>query len=166
MLTGSDLPILWRAVLAALLGLLIGWERRAAGAPVRARTIALATLTSAILTAVGMELFKEQNSRIVQGIVTGIGFLGAGMIMRSAAGEVRGHATAACLWAMSGIGVAIGAGREVLGVLLTLLIYTVIAWDEWPIVSRLRQRWTGRRAAAGDGQPAVETRSERDESGA
>ncbi|MBM4465792.1 MAG: MgtC/SapB family protein [Chloroflexi bacterium] len=166
MLTESELSILLRAGLAALLGLLIGRERKAAGAPIRARTIALAAMTSTLLTAVGMELFHEQNSRIVQGIVAGIGFLGAGVIIRSDMGEVRGLTTAASLWAMSAIGVAIGAGHEILGVLLTLLTYGFIAWDEWPLVSRLRQRRAQQQVEAAESQQPAETRSESDVSGA
>ncbi|MBI5839196.1 MAG: MgtC/SapB family protein [Chloroflexi bacterium] len=152
MLTELELTILMRAALAALLGLLIGWERKAAGAPIRARTIALAAMTVAVLTALIENLLPDEIARLTAGIMTAIGFLGAGVILRSNTGEVRGHTTAACLWAMSAIGIVIGSGHEVLGILLTLLIYTVIAWDEWPLVSRLRRQR--------EQQPAVETRSE------
>ena len=80
-LTETDLIILWRAALAAALGLLIGWERRVTGSAIKARTIGLAALTAASLTALGHEIFATGTDRIVQGIVTGIGFLGAGTIV-------------------------------------------------------------------------------------
>ena len=135
-----DLIIVGRAALAALLGLLIGWERQVAGSEIKARTIALAALTTASLTALGHEIFAAGADRIVQGIVTGIGFLGAGVIIHGTSGEVRGLTTAASMWAMTGVGVAIGSGHAMLGVLLGLLVYIIIAVGEWPVLTLLRRR--------------------------
>ena len=135
-----DLIIVGRAALAALLGLLIGWERQVAGSEIKARTIALAALTTASLTALGHEIFAAGADRIVQGIVTGIGFLGAGVIIHGTSGEVRGLTTAASMWAMPGVGVAIGSGHAMLGVLLGLLVYIIIAVAEWPVLTLLRRR--------------------------
>ncbi len=101
MLTEAEITVIFRTFLAALLGFLIGWERRAVGAPVRGRIITLTTMTSAAVSAVGIEMYATEASRVVAGIVTGIGFLGAGMILRSATGEVRGQTSAAGLWTMS-----------------------------------------------------------------
>lgn len=140
MFTQDDLTILGRAALAAILGFIIGWEREVSSSSIRARAIGLATLTAAALTAVGHEVFATGTDRIVQGIVTGIGFLGAGVILHGASGEVRGLTTAATMWAMTVIGVAIGSGHEVLGVLLAALVYLVAAWGEWPVLARLRGR--------------------------
>ena len=135
-----DWIILGRAALAALLGMLIGWERQTSGSGVKARTIGLAALTAASLTALGHEIFASGSDRIVQGIVTGIGFLGAGVIIHGASGEVRGLTTAASMWAMTGVGVAVGSGHAVLGVLLGLLVYVIIAIGEWPILKLLRRQ--------------------------
>ena len=135
-----DLIIVGRAALAALLGLLIGWERQVAGSEIKARTIALAALTTASLTALGHEIFAAGADRIVQGIVTGIGFLGAGVIIHGTSGEVRGLTTAASMWAMTGVGVAIGSGHAMLGVLLGLLVYIIIAVAEWQVLTLLRRR--------------------------
>lgn len=146
MFSKADLVVLWRAALAAVLGLAIGWERRATGSAIRARTIGLAALTAASLTALGHEIFAIGTDRIVQGIVTGIGFLGAGVIIHGAGGEVRGLTTAASMWAMTGIGVAVGSGHELLGILLTALIYLIIAIGEWPGLARLHS--PSRRTAA------------------
>ena len=140
MLSRIDLIIVGRAALAALLGLLIGWERQVAGSEIKARTIALAALTAASLTALGHEIFAAGADRIVQGIVTGIGFLGAGVIIHGTSGEVRGLTTAASMWAMTGVGVAIGSGHAMLGVLLGLLVYIIIAVAEWPVLTLLRRR--------------------------
>ena len=135
-----DLIIVGRAALAALLGLLVGWERQATGSGIKARTIGLAALTAASLTALGHEIFAVGADRIVQGIVTGIGFLGAGVIIHGASGEVRGLTTAASMWAMTGVGVAVGSGHAVLGILLGLLVFVIIAVGEWPILKLLRRR--------------------------
>lgn len=143
MLSENDLTILGRTALAAVLGLVIGWERQATGSAIKARTIALAALTAASLTALGHEIFATGTDRIVQGIVTGIGFLGAGVIIHGASGEVRGLTTAATMWAMTGIGVAVGSGHALLGVLLALLIYLIIASGQWPVLARLRGRSSG-----------------------
>ena len=76
----------------------------------------------------------------MQGIVTGIGFLGAGVIIHGTSGEVRGVTTAASMWAMTGGGVAIGSGHAMLGALPGLLVYIIIAVGEWPVVTLLRRR--------------------------
>jgi uncharacterized membrane protein YhiD involved in acid resistance len=91
------------------------------------------------LTALGYEIFVTGTDRIVQGIITGIGFLGAGVIIHGGAGEVRGLTTAASMWAMTSIGVAIGSGHELLGILLAVLIYLIVAWGDWPVLSGLRR---------------------------
>lgn len=140
MISHVDLIIVGRAALAALLGLLIGWERQATGSGVKARTIGLAALTAASLTALGYEIFATGADRIVQGIVTGIGFLGAGVIIHATSGEVRGLTTAASMWAMTGVGVAVGSGHAMLGVLLAVLVYVIIAVGEWPILKLLHRQ--------------------------
>lgn len=135
----SILSILWRSGLAALLGLLIGWERRSTGSPLQARIIALVAMTATTITAVTIQMSDVDLSRILAGLLTGVGFIGGGVIMRDGTGEVRGLTTAAALWAMTAVAIAIGVGFTVLGLLLTLLVYTVLSWDEWPILVRLRQ---------------------------
>ena len=100
-MTGVEWVIVLRAALAAVLGFAIGWERNVFGEPVRARAIALAGTTAATLVSLTQAYYPEETARVVAGIVTGIGFLGAGAILRSPNGEVRGHTTAAGLWAMS-----------------------------------------------------------------
>jgi putative Mg2+ transporter-C (MgtC) family protein len=142
----SVLSVLWRSALAALLGLAIGWERRAIGSPVRARIIALVAMTTTALTAMSLQLSVSDLSRVLAGLLTGIGFIGAGVVMRDDKGEVRGLTTAAGLWAITAVAIAIGVGFVVLGLLLALLVYVVIAWGDWPLITRLRQRRAQQRA--------------------
>jgi putative Mg2+ transporter-C (MgtC) family protein len=62
------------------------------------------------------------------------------MILRSATGEVRGQTSAAGLWTMSLVGITVGSGHEILGVILTIMAYVIIAWEDWPLVTRLKGR--------------------------
>jgi putative Mg2+ transporter-C (MgtC) family protein len=139
MISGVELAIVLRTALAAFLGSLIGRERRVLGDPIKARAVALAAATVAALVAMTQAFYPDETARVVAGVITGIGFLGAGAIMHSSTGEVHGHIMAACLWAMSAIGLAVGSGHELLGILLTLVLYAIIAISEWPLLTRLRQ---------------------------
>jgi putative Mg2+ transporter-C (MgtC) family protein len=89
-----DLSILGRISLAALLGYLIGYERELRGSPAGDRTSALVALGAAGATALGVEKFPESAEKVIAGVVTGIGFLGAGFILRGEMGVVRGLTTA------------------------------------------------------------------------
>lgn len=100
-----------RLLLAGLLGGLIGFERSAHGRPAGLRTHILVSLGSAMFTVVSAS-FAAQHAdptRIASQIVSGIGFLGAGTIIRQGS-IVRGLTTAASLWTTSAIGMAVGAG--------------------------------------------------------
>ncbi len=113
----SDTQVVWRLFLAAVLGGLIGFERQRHNKRIAGfRTHILVTVGSALIMLVSMYIFAiyagkapVDPSRIAAGVVTGIGFLGAGTIIRS--GEsVQGLTTAASLWTVSGIGLAVGCG--------------------------------------------------------
>lgn len=98
--------------LAAMVGTLIGGERESRGHPAGARTQALVALAAALLTAVGETGFVGAGvdfSRIASQVVTGVGFIGAGVILKHR-GTVVGLTTAATLFLSAGLGVAIGAG--------------------------------------------------------
>jgi putative Mg2+ transporter-C (MgtC) family protein len=110
----SIVEIAGRLGLAALLGAAIGinreWERKPAGL----RTHALVALGGALFTLMGLLLKADDPSatgRILQGITAGIGFIGAGVIMRRPdLHDVQGLTTAAAIWVVAAIGVAVGAG--------------------------------------------------------
>ncbi len=155
-MTNAEWTIVLRAVIAALLGFGIGWERKVLGAPIRARATALAAATAATLVALTDAFYPDETVRVLAGVVTGIGFLGAGAILRASTGEVSGHTTAASLWAMSGIGMAVGSGHELLGIMLAVVLYTIIAISEWPLLSQLTRYWSQKRAAGAGSQPSPE----------
>jgi putative Mg2+ transporter-C (MgtC) family protein len=158
-MTHAELEVVLRAALAALLGLVIGWERTLVGAPTRARTFALAAATAAALIGMTETLYPEETARVVAGIVTGIGFLGAGAILRSPTGEVSGLTTAAGLWSMTAVGMAMGSGHVLLGVLLAFVIYVTMAISDWPVFALVMRVGTRRRKEPPMGHDAPSPRT-------
>ncbi len=119
----SPWVILGRVGLAAVLGGLIGLNRQHLRKPAGVRTMLMVALGAALFTLVGLHVADSAEprgidalSRIIQGVVGGIGFLGAGIIIRDR-GRVRGVTTAAGLWVTAGVGVACGLGATMLAVL-------------------------------------------------
>ena len=129
--------LLFRAALAAAVGFAIGWEREAHGSPAGDRTLALVAMGAALLTGMGLLAFPENADRIVGGVITGIGFLGTGVIMRDHSGEVRGLTSAACIWTVAAIGVVIGTGHYWLGLTVALLVMILLLWDNLTIAKRI-----------------------------
>lgn len=112
-MTGDEaLDWILRLFIASALGALVGTERESRGHPAGIRTQALVALASALLTGVGVEGFvgpAADPTRVASQVVTGIGFIGAGVILQHR-GTVRGLTTAATLWLSAALGVAVGAG--------------------------------------------------------
>ena len=104
--------ILLRLVAAAVVGGLVGLNRDLHGKPTGVPTLGLVSLGSALVVlAMAGAGDSGDTSRIIQGIVTGIGFLGAGVIIRPyAKGKVHGLTTAACVWLTAALGAACGLG--------------------------------------------------------
>ena len=130
--TESDLVL--RLLLSAFLGGLIGVEREIHDHPAGIRTHLLVALGSALFTVLSIVGFPSSDdvatdpSRVAAQIVTGIGFLGAGAILKYGP-TVRGLTTAASLWAAAGIGMAAGASRPVLAVAATVIVLVSL----WPL---------------------------------
>lgn len=114
-----------RLALSVLIGGLIGIEREFEHKPAGLRTIILVCLGSTIFMLLGIEMGGSDQARIMAGVITGIGFLGAGAIIR-AKGEVYGMTTAATIWLVSGVGLALGAGYYFLATLATLSVLIVL----------------------------------------
>ena len=111
-----------KLLLAAFCGGFIGWQRDRLRNVAGLRTLALVAAGSALFTAVNQ--FYGQD-RVTANIVTGIGFLGAGIIFRDA-GTVRGITTAATVWAVAAIGVAIGVGLYLVALVATVLVFIIL----------------------------------------
>jgi len=120
--------VLLRVFAAVLLGAVVGIERERAGKPAGLRTHMLVSLGTAVVVIAcqdsGMSL--DGLSRVIQGMVTGIGFIGAGTILKlNEQREIQGLTTAAGLWMTAAIGVAVGLGIlgvAVIGTLVTVLV--------------------------------------------
>lgn len=145
----SDLEQLTRVVLrlllAALLGGLIGLERELAAKAAGLRTHMLVALGSALFVLIPLQAGIEIGdlSRVIQGLLAGVGFLCAGAVLKSDREEgVHGLTTAASLWMTASIGLGAGMGREALALLGTLLALGILAL-EGPI-RRLKGRWQRR----------------------
>lgn len=133
----SDIPdiatltkVTVRILLAAILGGILGYERERKSRSAGVRTHMLVAVGSAIFvigpTQAGMSL--GDLSRVIQGAIQGIGFLGAGaIIVGTATRKVQGLTTAASIWAAAGIGIAAGLGIEATAVLSTIVVLLVLA---------------------------------------
>ena len=106
----GDLDVFFRLGAAVLVGAVIGFDREIRDKPAGLRTLTLVSLGSAVFTLTAIDSGAvDSASRVIQGIVTGIGFLGAGTIIRGKTEEsVRGLTTAASVWLAAAIGVACG----------------------------------------------------------
>lgn len=122
--------IILRLGAATLAGGVIGLNRDAHGQPIGMRTLGLLSLATAMIVALSdpasdVGRFSDASSRVVQGILTGIGFLGAGVILHSEKHfKVRGLTSAACTWLTACIGILCGAGQW--RIVLVALILTFI----------------------------------------
>jgi putative Mg2+ transporter-C (MgtC) family protein len=130
----TELDLVGRLLLASILGAVIGIEREIHDHPAGIRTHLLVALGSALFTVLSIVGFPVADgtatdpSRVAAQIVTGIGFLGAGAILKYGP-SVRGLTTAASLWAAAGIGMAAGAGLPFLGLAATIIVLLSL----WPL---------------------------------
>ena len=125
----SVYEIIFKLALAGILGGLIGLERESLNRPAGLRTYTLVTVGSALAMIVSLDMYFQyyqtvnaDPGRIAAQVISGIGFLGAGTIMREGA-TVRGLTTAAGLWVVACIGLAVGAGLYIQQLLLPFLFY-------------------------------------------
>jgi len=132
-----ELVVLGRLVLASVLAAALGWEREAAGKPAGLRTHILVAFGAALFVGLGGFVMQEfqpfgenvryDPTRILEAVVTGVSFLGAGTIfITRGKTRVEGLTTAASLWTTAGVGLAAGLGRYVVAVGSTLLLFIVL----------------------------------------
>jgi len=136
-----------RLGLALLVGALVGLEREDAGKPAGLRTLAAVSFGSCLFTLLAVDLISDWSGfanlrldpiRIVEGLIGGIGFLGAGAIIQSG-GSVEGITTAATIWLTGALGLACGAGSWTLAIVGTvgaLFILRVLGYLEKRILDR------------------------------
>lgn len=134
-----ELVMMGRIALAALLGYVIGWEREFRGKAAGERTFALVSLGAAAFTALGVERFPTSAEKVIAGVVTGVGFLGAGLIFRGNE-QIVGLTTAASAWAAAAVGVLCGAGEYWIGLFASLLILLLLESNRLPVIRRMDVR--------------------------
>jgi putative Mg2+ transporter-C (MgtC) family protein len=130
--------VLIRLIAATLLGAVVGFQREKAGKPAGLRTHMLVTLGTAVfvLACSGVGMSSDGLSRVIQGIVTGIGFIGAGSILKlNEERDIQGLTTAAGVWMTAAVGVAVGLGS--LGVALLSTFFTLVILS---LAGRLERR--------------------------
>ena len=139
--------VVLRMSLASLLGACVGWDREAQNKAAGLRTHMLVSLGSAIFTLTALQMFqlttvegsaRGDPTRLLQGLVAGIGFLGAGQIIQSRR-EVVGITTAAGIWVVGAIGVACGGGSYVLAVLGVAFVLVILR-----TIGSLERRFTAK----------------------
>lgn len=128
--------VIVRLVASMLLGGLLGLERQAVGKAAGLRTHMLVALGATLFVLIPMEAGANTDglSRVIQGLVAGIGFLGAGAILKiDEAGQIKGLTTAAGIWLTAAVGMAVGAGwiwPAIFGTLLAFAILRLVGFLE------------------------------------
>jgi len=125
---GNEVEMVLRLLLATALGAIIGFQRERAGRQIGLRTHSLICVGAALFTIASIYGFSAtgEAARIAAGVVVGVGFLGAGAIIRSGEGIVAGLTSAATIWAVAGIGLAAGAGLYLISAVATAIVLIVL----------------------------------------
>lgn len=130
---------------AFLLALPIGWERQKAHRPAGLRTFPIVAIACCVFVLIGTEVFPnapDAQSRLIAGLMTGMGFIGGGAILKGPHGEdVRGVTTAASLWTMAALGAAVAYRRFELAMVLMVFNLLILRWLA-PLFGERRDRST------------------------
>jgi putative Mg2+ transporter-C (MgtC) family protein len=131
LLANAELEGLFRIALAGLIGIGVGFEREFDRKPAGARTYGLVSMGAATFTVVAILAFGEGDpaSRVAAQIITGIGFLGAGTILQTKR-RILGLTTAAGMWMMAAVGMAIGSGLYIIGIGGGIAIFLLLQFLE------------------------------------
>lgn len=123
-----QLEMVLRLLLATVLGMIVGFERLHAHKPAGLRTHMLVCIGAALFTVISIYGFGSGSdpSRVAAGIVTGIGFLGAGAIIHAQDGGLHGLTTASSIWAVAAIGMAAGTGMYIVAAVATGIVLVVL----------------------------------------
>jgi putative Mg2+ transporter-C (MgtC) family protein len=144
--------LLWHIAVAFMLSFAIGFEREIRGAPAGDRTYSLVGTGAAAITAVTI----GPAPQAIAGIVTGIGFIGAGFVIHSQPGVLKGITSAATIFAVAAIGIVVGAGHAWLGLVVTLLVLIDLELRQIPVLRRLDSRRYADRVRNDDAMPGID----------
>jgi putative Mg2+ transporter-C (MgtC) family protein len=143
-----------RLALAAACGALVGGQRERRDKAAGLRTHMLLAVGACLFTLVAIRVHPDDITRLIQGIVTGAGFLAGGVIFREGA-SVRGLTTAVGLWVMGAVGLAIGVGEYFLGILATAVTFVVLSFLQWVEQRIARHPGEGPPHSGGEGPRAA-----------
>ena len=118
-----------KMLLAFVLALPIGWNREQHTRIMGLRTFPLVALGSTAYVLISVSVLGgdlDAQARIIQGLITGIGFIGGGAILKDPAGSVRGTATAVSVWTTGALGIAVAYGRIDIAVIISLVNYLTL----------------------------------------
>lgn len=128
----TTIALIFRILLSVILGAIVGFEREIEEKPAGIRTHILVCMGATLFTISSFYLTPLSSgdaTRIAAGIVTGIGFIGAGSIIATK-GHVKGLTTAASLWVVSGIGMMVGLGSYILSSASAIIVFIVLRLGE------------------------------------
>jgi len=128
-----------KLLLAIIIGGIIGGQREKSGKPAGIRTLALVCMATTFFTFISIRYFPYDTARVLAGVITGIGFLGAGAIIAEG-GNVRGLTTAATIWAVSIIGVGIGLGQYGISIIFAVLIWIILKQGRFKRIIRKKDK--------------------------
>lgn len=129
-----ELIIVGKLIVSFLLGAFIGFDREAHARDAGIRTYAAVCIGATLFTAVAAHLVSDAaaTSRVIANIVTGVGFLGAGIIYRNdSTGTSHGLTTAATVWCTAAVGVAVGLSMFIIAIVGTVTLYFLLSLHHW-----------------------------------
>lgn len=137
----ADIQLLPRIGLGFLLAYILGFERELRGSPAGDRTFSLVGAAAAAITAVT----HANSPQAVAGIITGVGFIGGGVVFHGSGGLIKGVTTAATIFATAGVGVVVGYGHLVLGAIVSAGLLLTLELQHIPYLNWLdAQHYRGR----------------------
>jgi len=122
----SEVELIIRLIFSFILSMIIGFEREISLKPAGLRTHVLVSIASTLFTILSLYAFPEaETSRLAASVLVGIGFIGAGTIIKTKQ-KIIGLTTAATLWTVTSIGIAVGAGYYLLASIVSVLTFLVL----------------------------------------
>ncbi len=139
----TEITLIPRLLGALVLGILIGLDREIDGHDAGIRTYAAVCLGAALITIINTHIIVADQTRIVANIVSGVGFLGAGIIFKdSSKNFISGLTTAATIWATAGVGIGIGYGMYLISTVTAALLILLLVSHHFPFLKKKSKKET------------------------
>ncbi|CAM3863962.1 hypothetical protein B0A58_14185 [Flavobacterium branchiophilum NBRC 15030 = ATCC 35035] len=137
----NELIISSKLILALILGAIVGYERERDGKDAGLRTYASICVGACVFMLIASHLTEDKSAiaRIMTGIVTGIGFIGAGIIFKDEENKPKGLTTASTIWCTASIGIAVGLNMFIIAIVATVLIFFLLALPHYKWYEKWKQ---------------------------